>query len=572
MKLPRPLPVRFLVGSCFFLNLLSWPALSQVAPSQRIGLPQDWSNKHLIFPQAANTNATAMTISNPRLLYSRIQQARAKQEPKDVRTVHGAPARITKTKKKLKPHRDWSISLGNAPPATRRIYPAKFSFDINATPDCANDFAVFPISVAPSASQANIAAFNNLYTGTNPAGFCPGAAPTPMWGYQVSSLPVTTSPVPSLDGTKVVFVMDGTPSVFAVLAWKQNDGTVSNPKIPNPATTPLNSGLGEVFLLPLTGGGDDTGSSPFVDFTNDTAYVGTDNGTLFRIDNVFCSTLACKANPVFPSLAGGNWPVSIGTALSSPVHDQTSDAVFVGGADGNVYGFTSAGAPLSHASIQIGSGAAFGGVRDGPIVDSFNGFLYAAAGGDGAVHGVIAQTDIQLTPSSKRAAIVGQGAVHDIHLSTLNDSYENQPTNTPGSPTEWFIYVAGSSTVAPNPPVLFRVGFDASRIMNTSADSQTVPLSLVRSEVSPLTNIANGGVDRLFVGVGTPGSVQNFNISTVPSAISTPFPAAGGTSGMIIDNVSTAAQASSIYFMTMQSDPGCGGHICAVKLTQSGLN
>jgi hypothetical protein len=49
---------------------------------------------------------------------------------------------------------------------------------------------------------------------------------------------------------------------------------------------------------------------------------------------------------------------------------------------------------------------------------------------------------------------------------------------------------------------------------------------------------------------------------------------AGGTSGIVIDNVSSLAQASSIYFSTLATttcgDGNSGG--CAVKLTQAGLN
>ena len=50
----------------------------------------------------------------------------------------------------------------------------------------------------------------------------------------------------------------------------------------------------------------------------------------------------------------------------------------------------------------------------------------------------------------------------------------------------------------------------------------------------------------------------------------------GGTSGIIWDNTSTQAQASSVYFSTLGTNVnigGCNGNIhCAVKLTQLGLN
>jgi hypothetical protein len=49
----------------------------------------------------------------------------------------------------------------------------------------------------------------------------------------------------------------------------------------------------------------------------------------------------------------------------------------------------------------------------------------------------------------------------------------------------------------------------------------------------------------------------------------------GGTSGIIVDNVSTEAQASSVYFTPLgwPDDPGntCAWVGCAVKATQNGL-
>jgi hypothetical protein len=48
----------------------------------------------------------------------------------------------------------------------------------------------------------------------------------------------------------------------------------------------------------------------------------------------------------------------------------------------------------------------------------------------------------------------------------------------------------------------------------------------------------------------------------------------GGVSGIIIDNVSTSAQASSVYFSTQGavSVGTCAASRCAVKLTQLTLN
>src|SRR5206468_883943 len=131
------------------------------------------------------------------------------------------------------------------------------------------------------------------------------------------------------------------------------------------------AGSGQIISLTLTGGTNNTGASPFIDYTNDIAYVATDNGRLFRIKNVFCSTAACIANPVPPTLAGAPWLVAAGTNfLTSPVFDQVSGNVFVGSTDGKLYGFTSAGAPLAVASLQVGTGGQHA-ITDSPLVDSF---------------------------------------------------------------------------------------------------------------------------------------------------------------------------------------------------------
>ena len=67
------------------------------------------------------------------------------------------------------------------------MYPAKFTFNVNATPDCTNDFVVYGLNVAgTTGGQANLIALNNLYSGTGPTGFC-GSAPTVYWAYNATN-------------------------------------------------------------------------------------------------------------------------------------------------------------------------------------------------------------------------------------------------------------------------------------------------------------------------------------------------------------------------------------------------
>ena len=99
-------------------------------------------------------------------------------------------------------------------------------------------------------------------------------------------------------------------------------------------------------------------------------------------------------------------------------------------------------------------------------------------------------------------------------------------------------------------------------------------------EFSPLTEFLNGSTDQLYVS-GLANASPNFieyNLTDFGSLfpnvlfpINTSGPAGAstgegsGTSGIVVDNVSSSAQASSIYF-------GVLGSNTAVKLTQSGLH
>src|SRR5438552_976643 len=80
-------------------------------------------------------------------------------------------------------------------------------------------------------------------------------------------------------------------------------------------------------------------------------------------------------------------------------------------------------------------------------------------------------------------------------------------------------------------------------------------------EASPLTELKNGTTDRLFVGITkgdnnaglcrfNGGCVENFDITLLmpTTTASASVSEAGGTSGIVVDNVSTAPEASSIYF------------------------
>jgi hypothetical protein len=114
--------------------------------------------------------------------------------------------------------------------------------------------------------------------------------------------------------------------------------------------------------------------------------------------------------------------------------------------------------------------------------------------------------------------------------------------------------------------------------MNSGTPADTITIGGSSSvEFSPTTEFLNGSNDQVFVSgitAASPNFIEyNMNIfinlfpnSFPPSGISGATTSeSGGTSGMVVDNTSGSAQASSIYFGNLSTN-------AAVKLTQSGLN
>jgi hypothetical protein len=93
--------------------------------------------------------------SEPRMLFRlaerNLPQAEAGLGRKQFDWVDGGAGRSSRRKKqKLKI--DWSVPLGTGIVAPN-MFPAKYSFDVNATPNCTNDYVVFGLNVAGSAGR-----------------------------------------------------------------------------------------------------------------------------------------------------------------------------------------------------------------------------------------------------------------------------------------------------------------------------------------------------------------------------------------------------------------------------------
>ena len=561
------------------------------------GIVQDWSMSHAVYPRVGEINSLNAVQHDPRALLS--WQA---MEREDLRRAR-IPQRFVDTP--VETTRDWSIPLGTGGVA-KSMYPAKFGFDITAAPSCANDFVVFSVNVVGSGTQPNIVAFNQLYSGTapGPVGICnrapsgsdTGVAATTFWSYNITAAGgvVATSPALSLDGTKIAFVETGaaTTAHFHVLGWASGNGVNAGnlQSVTSPvsitsgfsATAPA-AGSGTVTDLALAAGTtqSDTLSSPFVDYTNDLAYVGNDSGVLFRIKNVFCTTAACTGGgspaPSLDATWGTGGALTIGGTctgkLSGAVVDGGTGNIFVGCSDGRIYGFTSAGAALTTASVTVGNGTGTpGGVVDPPLIDAVNHFVYGVSGASAGGTSVLVQA--KTTDLSTFVTLpLGAGGAHPLHSPTFNDGYFSS-----GTPSHWLLYEWALSANGLNIE-LYGATFAGLHVMNNTI-SPGFSIQVGGSspvEFSPLTEIKNGTNDFVMVSGLTNASpnfveyqmnqfLNLFPNSFPPSGVTgSTTTETGGTSGIIVDNTSGSAQASSIYF-------GAIGTNSAVKLTQSGLN
>ena len=504
------------------------------------------------------------------------------------------------------------------------MYPAKFTFDVNATANCATDFIVYPVNVASSGTQPNLVAFNNLYSGTTPtAGICnrtpsgsdTGVAATTFWSYNIRAAGgvVATSPALSLDGTKVAFVEtgSGTTAHFHVLAGRSGDGvnagnlqSVISPVSITSGFSTTTPAAGAVTDLTL-GSSSDTLSSPFVDYAHDVAYVGNDTGTLFRVIHVFCTNPDCTNGGSPAPILDGNWGTAGGLAtgctgeLTGPVVDGGTGNIFVGCSDGKLYGFTPAGAPIAGSPLIVGTGSGTGGIVDPPMIDAVNGFAYVVSGNSGGISAVIVQASTTSfsspTPVTARLGIVSP---FNLHAPAFNAAYFSSGFSSvanvqgttasnasTGNTSNWQIYEWADSGVGGAPLTLYGVGFNSSHVMTSGTASNFLEISgTTIGEMSPITEFLNGSTDQMFVGgliLGSPNFIE-YNLTDFSGLFpNVEFPlnssnAAGastaegsGTTGKVVDNVSSDGQASSLYFGVLSPGPNANS---AVKLTQSGLN
>ena len=491
--------VGFVAGLVGLLTAGWLLASPRVGQSENVGMPTDWSHRHLIFSKPANAEELTRASQDPRYWqqWSRLNISRElSQQAKGA--LESSP--LTQSGKAgSKMGRDWSQNLGSGGTVGAGNFPAKYSFQITSA-NCGNttssDYVVFSTGLSGSSTQASIIAYDNLYSG------CTGNVPTVAWAYNTGGQ-VLTSPVLSFDGKQVAFVQtSGSAGSLVLVRWAISGGTASAPVSPTSVvaasyhtctapcmtTVSLKNGAGVAV--------NDTTSSVFPDYTNDVIWVGGASGWLHKITGAFRGTPAEVTTGGFPVQVNTSTP----TSLSSPIYDSASKNVFVGDLGGFLYRVSSAGAVTATARLDFGTG-----LVASPVVDSTAGKVYAFSSSDGTSNctGGLACAAIYVFPVSFSSAATGTEAQVGVSSATPNslylpgfDSLYLSSSSATGN-----IYICGATGTA---PTLYRVPIAAGSFGTVAQVAILTPVTS-HPACSPVTDIANpnaagGSTEHVFFG------------------------------------------------------------------------
>lgn len=567
--------------------------------ASHLGYPQDWSSRHLVITGESGKDPLSSGSREPRHVYNRVMRENA------IREAKRHPKRPKHTIKV-----DWAVSLENGfVPANQ--FPAKYRFDVSAQ-SCGGDYVVFALTVN-SGTQANLVGINNLYTEAAPQ--CNGGVPFVSFAYNTvtnTGGQIRTSPTLSVSGTKVAFVESANNgSYFHVLVLPNPIpsppaspvGTVTSPQSPTSCANPTTAGCMSSVKISNAA---NTDSSPWIDYNTDTAYVGTDDGKLYKVSPVFGGGAPVVA-------ADANWPVTVvtsggSTVVTDPIVDDSASRIFMGDANGYLYAISlNAPAKATAARVVIGwvGHGAGTGVVDAPIVvnDSANPatdqvFAFTGCSNVLGIGGAISQIPATFASATTYTTVdlgsasgTGDCTTQNVHAGTFDNQF--WINGTTGGHILGCGFVSGSTVtpLIPSNPKMYMFPFNASHLVTSTGATSWSINSTRGDECSPLTEFYNGTTDRMFFGVGssTDGFIESSTLTATASQPSCGAPptsscvtaphALGGTSGIVVDN-QVSGGGTNIYFSTIAPGGvngqtckagGINNPYCAVKLTQSAL-
>jgi len=590
------------------------------------GVPDDWGHHHLVFSNPGTErdaiwNGTheqwLKVVNDPRFQIQQLKRSRRQPPPLRWRLPESGAIKT-----------DWSMNLGSGATVGVGQYPAKYSFS-TSTPTAAQcgtgatpDFVVYNTGLAGvSGGQANIVAYDNLYT------TCGGTVPTVYWSYYSGAGKALTSPVISLDGTKIAYIENtSSGAILRIIKWVAAQGTPSASATPTKSYTNTTAGAGGNTTWNTTNcpTGDsclisvafqnsklDTISAPFYVYNNnvDILYVGDASGNLHQFSGVFGGAPG--------EVTTGGWPIAVSTnVLTGPVYDPTSGNIFVADSGGHLYSYKASNATHEMTSSKLTYASGTVGIVDGPVVDSTAEEVYVFVGDDAntttsfgcdvatGCSGVFQFSASNTTQAGSLACAATSTTAWPTNSNCGVESVFGVGTTT--TPTIYDgtfdqIYYAGTGTTgnlwacsgnASSEPRLSYVPL-ASGFSNAAVNVASTAIASLTSGTatcSPVTEIYgsnNSTDDYIYLSVTALGTqtgcsgacLYNFVVSTngtsttAPTSATAGIASAGGSSGIIIDNRGpTSSGESQIYFtplanQTCTTSGGTGG--CAIQALQT---
>jgi hypothetical protein len=409
-------------------------------------------------------------------------------------------------------------------------------------------------------------------------------------GAQISGTGITGGDTISAVLSSTTANLATAPTAHASEALTISAETVAVPGVPPTVAAGSYRGCTAPCMANFTFNGiaNDTNSSPYYDFVGDNLYVGDNAGNLHKFSGVF--------HGATPAEVLTNWPTNISNdIINSPVYDSVSGDVFdteqntVGG-NGTVLRVSGGVTPgTAVATTRIAHGE---GLIDTVLVDSSAARIYAFSPDD-TIGGTFSSVyQFTTTYASGNAGTVshvgtGTGGAVPIFSGTFDNIYFTSANSATPSGN---LYVCGN---AGGNATLYRVPI-ALNVMNGTSSAMATALSTANVSCSPVTEFlpSTASTDLLFLSVtasgntaaaiGCPatGCAVSFNVfaGTTPTATVSHVGAAGGTSGIVIDNniTSSPSGGSQVYFSTLANGTsacatsgGTGG--CAVQASQASL-
>jgi len=559
----------------------------------RVPVVQDWSHRHMVYSHPKTIIQNLQVQQQARYAQQFLRRNFSPRSPIGGRPIP-KPIRFHRPEMSNDLHRDWQVimpsagyTLGDA------VFPAKYTFDVNAAPNCTNDFVVFTTSQG-GVGVTDIYALNELYTGT-----CSGV-PSTLWAYQVQSHTngaAITSPILSLDGTQVAWVEgEGGTATLHILKPYAGAGTLGAPAAPTTVAasafrscTPNSTNLGCVTSVDFSNLADDTGgagaitpSSPYYDYAYDAIFVGDDAGVLHLFMGVFDGTPA--------EVTGGStgWPFTVnsGHPLTGPIFDDGSFHVFVGDSTGQLSYVAVAPGTLNASAGAIWTIAGATSITDPPIVDGTTGMVFVFARTTSGAE--VGEADTATLGTHTGPVNVGTANTVPFHSGVFDNAYYSSDTGA-GTGTG-NLYVCGNNN-GPNEPELYQIAVTSGTIGTATPEFTAATAS---EECSPVTEFYNPttSADSIFFSVPASGNASTdcagegcvFAATLTPNGsaetvtVSGAMAASGGASGIVVDNDSAIAGGTNVYYSwlgnssaTYPCNSDTSGTGCTVQVAQLGL-